>query len=92
MKSDTTEDICVRMDGPPPAKRRKVAPRRERSTKNVDLQNLTQDDDVELDRLLHALRKKKKIVVIAGAGISVSAGSTYSLSYHNQISGLLTAS
>jgi NAD-dependent histone deacetylase SIR2 len=29
----------------------------------------------QLDRLLKVLHKKRKIVVIAGAGISVSAGS-----------------
>ena len=32
------------------------------------------EDNFHLERLLSALRKKKKIVVIAGAGISVSAG------------------
>ena len=32
--------------------------------------------DETTDKILHALRTKKKIVIIAGAGISVSAGST----------------
>jgi hypothetical protein len=36
------------------------------------------DDDEDLvDRLTSTLRQKKKIVVIAGAGISVSAGSEF---------------
>lgn len=82
MKSETTEEICVRTDGPPPAKRRKVAPRKERSTEYVDLQNPTEEGETDLDRLIRVLRKKKKIVVIAGAGISVSAGSTYFLPLH----------
>lgn len=79
IKSDTTEEICVRTDGPPPAKRRKVAAKKERTTEYVDLEARTEESEMELDRLLRALRKKKKIVVIAGAGISVSAGSTYCL-------------
>jgi NAD-dependent histone deacetylase SIR2 len=75
LKSDTTEEICVRTDGPPPAKRRKVASPKERTTEYVDLQNLNEEGEAQLDRLILALRKKKKIVVVAGAGISVSAGS-----------------
>lgn len=72
----------MRTDGPPPAKRRKVTAKKERTTEYVDLQNLTEDSEADLDRLLRALRKKKKIVVIAGAGISVSAGSTYPVRLH----------
>lgn len=34
-----------------------------------------EQDDLQLQRLLKVLRTKRKIVVIAGAGISVSAGS-----------------
>ncbi len=51
----------------------------------MDLKNMTQRIDldslpdyvthVQLCPLINALREKKKIVVIAGAGISVSAGS-----------------
>ncbi|KAB5536491.1 DHS-like NAD/FAD-binding domain-containing protein [Coniochaeta sp. 2T2.1] len=74
MKSDTTEEICGRTDGPPPAKRRKLIVRKERTTEYVDMENPTSESDAELDRLLRVLRKKKKIVVIAGAGISVSSG------------------
>lgn len=31
----------------------------------------------QFDHLLHVLRRHRKIVVIAGAGISVAAGSAY---------------
>jgi NAD-dependent histone deacetylase SIR2 len=77
MRSETTEGLWARSDGPPPAKRRKVAARKERTTEYIDLENNTEEGEVELERLLHALRKKKRIVVIAGAGISVAAGSTF---------------
>ncbi|KAK4190529.1 DHS-like NAD/FAD-binding domain-containing protein [Podospora australis] len=74
-RSDTPGEICVRTDGPPPTKRRRIAaPRRPRTTEYVDLENLGGEEEENLLRLLAALKKKKKIVVIAGAGISVSAG------------------
>lgn len=67
--------------GPPPAKRRKLSgSMRPRTTRQLDLDYLTQnpasDQNEDLDKLFKALRKKRKIVVVAGAGISVSAGST----------------
>ncbi|EEH40915.1 Sir2 family histone deacetylase Hst4 [Paracoccidioides lutzii Pb01] len=62
---------------PPTKERRKVEPK-PRITKHLDLSLLTQDcsasQTTELGLLLKALQKKRKIVVIAGAGISVSAG------------------
>ncbi|CAI4216271.1 unnamed protein product [Parascedosporium putredinis] len=65
----------------PPAKKRKITQPKPRTTEYLDLQTLceslednTSDDCAQLERLLKVLRKKKKIVVIAGAGISVSAG------------------
>ncbi|KYK57747.1 Sir2 family histone deacetylase Hst4 [Drechmeria coniospora] len=65
-------------DSPPPAKKRRVSPPKDRSTKYLNLMKpqheCTNEDNFHLERLLSALRKKKKIVVIAGAGISVSAG------------------
>jgi NAD-dependent histone deacetylase SIR2 len=76
---DATEEICVRTDGPPPPKRRKIAPPKPRTTKYVNLENPEPEDEAHIDRLLATLRKKKKIVVIAGAGISVSAGSRFRL-------------
>ncbi|KAK4143242.1 DHS-like NAD/FAD-binding domain-containing protein [Dichotomopilus funicola] len=73
--SDTTEEISVRTDGPPPTKRRRIATGpKERTTCRIDLGSNGQEWDEDLDRLKKAMQKKKKIVVIAGAGISVSAG------------------
>ncbi|KAL9604465.1 MAG: hypothetical protein Q9219_000430 [cf. Caloplaca sp. 3 TL-2023] len=58
-------------------KRRKAEPK-PRKTDYLDLQaqhgNFSSDQQPQLDTLLKVLRKRKKIVVIAGAGISVSAG------------------
>jgi len=56
---------------------------REKKTERLDLRALNESDDEmhhktqdsKLSRLITALRTKRKIVVIAGAGISVSAGS-----------------
>ncbi|GKU00137.1 sir2 family histone deacetylase hst4 [Fusarium langsethiae] len=66
------------IQGPPPAKKRRIAPPKERTTEYLDLmksdEEQTEEDTRQLNRLLDTLRKKKKIVVIAGAGISVAAG------------------
>ncbi|KAK4242362.1 NAD-dependent protein deacetylase hst4 [Achaetomium macrosporum] len=73
--SDSAGEIRVRTDGPPPPKRRRVAaPWKPRTTAYIDLENPSEGEEENLERLLSALRRKKKIVVIAGAGISVSAG------------------
>lgn len=63
-------------DDPRPRKRRKLADPKERSADFLDLSGPTVADDElpQLQRLLSVLHKKRKIVVIAGAGISVSAG------------------
>lgn len=63
-------------DGPPPAKRRRVGPK-ERTTRSLDLRHeqVKPEEQSQLDDMLRALHKRQKIVVIAGAGISVSAGS-----------------
>ncbi len=75
--SDSTEEIQVRTDGPPPPKRRRIAaPPKPRTTSYIDLETRCDEVDEHLGRLMSALRKKK-IVVIAGAGISVSAGSMF---------------
>lgn len=73
--SDMSEEIRVRTDGPPPKRRRLAAPPTPRTTTYIDLETRSEAEDAQLDRLLSAFRKRKKIVVIAGAGISVSAGS-----------------
>ncbi|KAF2842251.1 DHS-like NAD/FAD-binding domain-containing protein [Patellaria atrata CBS 101060] len=63
-------------DEGPPKKKRRVTEPKERTTEYLDLST----DEFDLDhkailaRLLKCLHKKRKIVVIAGAGISVSAG------------------
>ncbi|PGG96374.1 hypothetical protein AJ79_09614 [Helicocarpus griseus UAMH5409] len=61
----------------PTKKRRKVEPK-PRTTRHLDLSLAAQDcfasQADELEYLLKALHKKRKIVVVAGAGISVSAG------------------
>jgi NAD+-dependent protein deacetylase SIR2 len=58
-------------------KRRKIEPRT-RTTQHLDLTSDTAQSNYDrseaLDLLLGALRKRRKIVVVAGAGISVSAG------------------
>ncbi|KAI2621519.1 DHS-like NAD/FAD-binding domain-containing protein [Hypomontagnella submonticulosa] len=69
-------EIHVNPDGAPPAKRRRIE-RKPRTTEYLDLKaaaEQSEKDEQLLDQLTTALRKKKKIVVIAGAGISVSAG------------------
>lgn len=62
-------------DDPRPRKKRKVDPK-ERTTERLDLStaHITEEQQPQLERLLNVLHKKRKIVVIAGAGISVSAG------------------
>src|SRR5687767_201035 len=76
MRSDASAPAA--RDGPPPAKKRKTAAPKERTTEYLDLMKedpqFNEEDNRQLDRLKAALHKKKKIVVIAGAGISVSAG------------------
>ncbi|KAM3546523.1 NAD-dependent protein deacetylase hst4 [Beauveria bassiana] len=61
-----------------PSKRHKPATPRQRTTKYLNLSkshgDFTSEDSAQMDRLLSVLHKKKKIVVVAGAGISVSAG------------------
>ncbi|KAM3531268.1 hypothetical protein NHJ13051_000836 [Beauveria bassiana] len=65
--------VCER-----PSKRHKPATPRQRTTKYLNLSkshgDFTSEDSAQMDRLLSVLHKKKKIVVVAGAGISVSAG------------------
>ncbi|KAI9711616.1 MAG: hypothetical protein M1812_007139 [Candelaria pacifica] len=69
---------AMECDGPPPAKKRKIAEPKPRTTKHLNLfptsDPVTSCQSSELDLLLKVLRKRRKVVVIAGAGISVSAG------------------
>ncbi|ESZ94033.1 hypothetical protein SBOR_5611 [Sclerotinia borealis F-4128] len=68
-------------DGPPPAKRRKIMQPKPRTTEYLDLRSFGEgseeqisQQDAQMKRLVSVLRGKRKIVVVAGAGISVSAG------------------
>lgn len=71
LSQDAGEDL------PRPRKRRKTEPKI-RTTQYLDLTSDTAQSEYDrresLDLLLKALKKRRKIVVIAGAGISVSAG------------------
>ncbi|KAK1837280.1 NAD-dependent protein deacetylase hst4 [Podospora conica] len=69
-----TGEIRVGTDGPPRKRRKLATPPGPRTTTHVDLESDVYGDDGRFGKLLSALRKKKRIVVIAGAGISVSAG------------------
>lgn len=74
------DSICVNPEGSRPTKRRKIE-KKPRTTEYLDLRagyNHDEDDEDLVDRLTSTLRQKKKIVIIAGAGISVSAGSEFS--------------
>ncbi|KZF26414.1 DHS-like NAD/FAD-binding domain-containing protein [Xylona heveae TC161] len=70
--------VRIERDGPPPTKKRRTAEKKERRTQFLDLHQMSDvyasDQKEQLDLLLKTLHKKRKIVVIAGAGISVSAG------------------
>jgi len=64
-------------DNSPPTKRRKLNEPKQHKTEYLDLSSgyASEDQTTQLERLLKVIHKKRKIVVIAGAGISVSAGS-----------------
>ena len=67
-------------DEPVANKKRKRAEPKPRTTEMLDLTRNPADfageQKEQLELLMKVLRKRRKIVVIAGAGISVSAGST----------------
>lgn len=84
-QKNNARDSSADRDGPPPAKKQRIMKlKEERKTEYLDLSALNESSDEaeykreeqKLKTLMEALRGKKKIVVIAGAGISVSAGST----------------
>ena len=70
-RSRDPEDTC-------PPKKRKTTEAKPRTTVHLDLRSPPQhpefDQTAPLNLLLKTLRKRRKIVVIAGAGISTSAG------------------
>ena len=63
-------------DDLPPAKKRKSVEAKPRTTVHLNLQDSSSalDQSSQLALLLKVLRKRRKIVVIAGAGISTAAG------------------
>ena len=63
-------------DDLPPAKKRKSVEAKPRTTVHLDLRSPSPaaDQSAQLGLLLKVLRKRRKIVVIAGAGISTAAG------------------
>ena len=70
-------------EGLEPTKKRRKAEPGPRTTQHLDLRStyepLGLDQTSQLDALSKVLQRRKKIVVIAGAGISVSAGSRSAL-------------
>lgn len=70
-------DHC--QDLPPAKKRRRVGPK-ERTTQHLDLSPSAElsrsEQQPQIDLLEKTIRRHRKIVVIAGAGISTNAGST----------------
>lgn len=80
--SNETQDSCATRgqdDAPPASKRRRVSPK-ERKTEHLDLSDSAtlsySEQQAQIDLLQKTIRRHRKIVVIAGAGISTSAGST----------------
>lgn len=85
VKAEPTDSINVSTDCAPgssgerPKKRRKMTPK-ERKTEYLDFDRVRDsgvfdnESSRKLDQLVDVFRKHKKIIVIAGAGISVSAG------------------
>ncbi|KAF2657569.1 DHS-like NAD/FAD-binding domain-containing protein [Lophiostoma macrostomum CBS 122681] len=61
-------------DAGPPRKKRKLNDPKQRTTERLDLTAADYKSNPQLQRVMDVLHKKRKIVVIAGAGISVSAG------------------
>lgn len=73
-----TEEHCApdRSSDTTPKKRRRINPRPPRTTTHLHLADTlpSSAEQPQLDLLLKTLRNRRKIVVVAGAGISVSAG------------------
>lgn len=74
---DSTIIVASDKDGSPPAKKRRIGERKPRTTEYLDLSTGHSQDRELLDRLTDVLHKRQKIVVVAGAGMSVAAGSQF---------------
>ncbi|KAF7719405.1 Uncharacterized protein PECH_004900 [Penicillium ucsense] len=69
------EGDSMRQDCPPPAKKRKRNPLpKERTTQYLDFVKSSYEQPDQVRLLVDTLRHQKDIIVIAGAGISTSAG------------------
>ncbi|KAH8749120.1 DHS-like NAD/FAD-binding domain-containing protein [Diaporthe sp. PMI_573] len=64
------DEIIARTDGIPPHKKRRVANDQHQRAVQIDLDHQDNATSAPLQRLLKALHLKKKILVVAGAGIS----------------------
>lgn len=73
---DSTIVVAPGSDGPP-TKKRRISDRKSRNTEYLDLRRvpILESQTSQLEKLMKVLHKRRKIVVVAGAGISVSAGS-----------------
>ncbi|MCJ1284724.1 hypothetical protein MMC26_004060 [Xylographa opegraphella] len=69
----------------PAAKKRRATEPKPRTTEHLDLSQGMKEQQSQMDILLKVLRKRRKIVVIAGAGISVSAGSKFRESHFRRV-------
>ncbi|KAE8133162.1 DHS-like NAD/FAD-binding domain-containing protein [Aspergillus pseudotamarii] len=76
--SGTRNSSQDRDDLPPARKKRRVAAPKERQTQRLDLSSSAglsyTEQQAQIDLLTKTIRRHRKIVVIAGAGISTSAG------------------
>lgn len=68
----------TRQDCPPAKKRRRNPLPKERTTQYLKLSESSESQKDQARLLVETLRHQKDIVVIAGAGISTSAGSKFS--------------
>ncbi|PLB43904.1 putative SIR2 family histone deacetylase [Aspergillus steynii IBT 23096] len=67
-------DESRQAEAAPARKKRRTAAPKERRTQRLDLRLGSDDQQQQVDLLTKTLRRHRKIVVIAGAGISTSAG------------------
>ena len=79
--SQDSPDEVTRQDYCPPAKKRRRNPLpKERTTQYLSFAKSSAEQPDQVKLLVETLRHQKDIVVIAGAGISTSAGSKFLLS------------
>lgn len=71
----------TRQDCPPRKKRRRNPLPKERTTQYLSLSKSSHEQEDQVKLLVDTLRHQKDIVVIAGAGISTSAGSKYLVAF-----------